>query len=163
MSLSTRELREFVETLAGTPELWRDRVRHSADGRVYEQIWDDELVNAWVICWSEDQDTGFHDHDESTAAIAVISGQVREDRLRLGSPPTSQVIRAGSSFTVPPEAIHRVLHSGNRPAVTVHAYSPPLVRSGAYRIGEHGELLREVLTVEEELRAEALAAEALTA
>ena len=33
--------------------------------RVYEQIWDDEHVNAWLICWSEDQDTGFHDHDES--------------------------------------------------------------------------------------------------
>ena len=52
--------------------------------RVYEQIWDDDDVNAWVICWSEDQDTGFHDHDNSAAAIAVISGQLREERLRLG-------------------------------------------------------------------------------
>ncbi|MGA9860189.1 MAG: hypothetical protein WBQ18_20145, partial [Solirubrobacteraceae bacterium] len=39
---------------------------------------------AWVICWSEDQDTGFHDHDESAAGIAVVSGRVREDRLTLG-------------------------------------------------------------------------------
>ena len=163
MKLTPQQLERFAVDLANAAERWRHLVRHANDVRVYEQIWDDERVNAWLICWSEDQDTGFHDHDESAAAIAVISGQVREDRLRLGSPPTSQVIRAGSSFTVPPEAIHRVLHSGNRPAVTVHAYSPPLVRSGAYRIGEHGELLREVLTVEEELRAEALAAEALTA
>ena len=47
------------------PERWRHLVRHADDARVYEQIWDDEDVNAWVICWSEDQDTGFHDHDES--------------------------------------------------------------------------------------------------
>jgi Cysteine dioxygenase type I len=27
-----------------------------------------------VICWSEDQATGFHDHDDSAAAILVIEG-----------------------------------------------------------------------------------------
>ena len=152
MSLSPVELERFVADLAATPERWAHLVRHSDDLRVYEQIWDDELVNAWLICWSEDQDTGYHDHDESTAAIAVISGQVREDRLRLGSPPASQVVRAGSLFTVPAVAIHRVLHSGTEPAVTIHAYSPPLVRSGAYRTGPHGELEREVVPIEEELR-----------
>jgi quercetin dioxygenase-like cupin family protein len=163
MSMTTAELEQFAVDLANDIERWQHLIRHTDDARVYEQIWDDELVNAWLICWSEDQDTGFHDHDESTAAIAVISGQVREDRLRLGSPPVSQVIRAGASFSVPPEAIHRVLHSGSGPAVTIHAYSPPLVRSGAYRTGEHGELLREVISTEEELRAEALLAPALPA
>ena len=59
-----------------TPELWRHLVRHSAEVRVYEQIWDDERVNAWLICWSEDQDTGFHDHDRSGAAITVVEGQI---------------------------------------------------------------------------------------
>ncbi len=157
--LTPGQLERFVAGLASSRERWQHLVRHADDARVYEQIWDDEEVNAWLICWSEDQDTGFHDHDESTAAISVISGQVREDRLRVGSPPTSQVIRAGSSFTVPPEAIHRVLHSGSRPAVTIHTYSPPLVRSGAYRIGSQGELLRDVVSTEEELRAETLARE----
>jgi quercetin dioxygenase-like cupin family protein len=161
--LSPKQLERFVEGLASSRARWEHLVLHADDFRVYEQIWDDDVVNAWLICWSEDQDTGFHDHDESTAAIAVISGQVREDRLRLGSPPASQVIRAGSSFTVPPEAIHRVLHSGNRPAVTIHAYSPPLVRSGAYRTGAQGELLRDVVTTEEELRGDAMIAQALPA
>jgi hypothetical protein len=49
-------------------------------------------------------------------------------------------------------AIHRVLHSGDAPAVTIHAYSPPLARTGAYRIGADGELERELLSGEEELR-----------
>jgi quercetin dioxygenase-like cupin family protein len=129
-------------------------VRHSDDIRVYELIWDDEDVNAWVICWTHDQDTGFHDHDESGAAVAVISGEVREDRLRLGGSPTSRRSRGGATFTVPPTAIHRVLHAGDQPAVTIHAYSPPLTRTGAYRVRPDGTLERESLSFEEELRGE---------
>ncbi len=74
MSLNLEELEQFAAALAASPDRWAHLVRHAGDERVYEQIWDDEDVNAWVICWSEDQDTGFHDHDESGAAIAVISG-----------------------------------------------------------------------------------------
>jgi quercetin dioxygenase-like cupin family protein len=155
MSLTTASLEGFVARLAAAPELWQHAVRHASDVRVYEQIWNDENVNAWVICWSEDQDTGFHDHDDSSAAIAVIDGQVREDRLRLGDTPRSQTFGPGSIFTVPSVAIHRVLHAGDGPAVTIHAYSPPLDRTGAYRIGPDGELERELLTNEEELRATA--------
>jgi mannose-6-phosphate isomerase-like protein (cupin superfamily) len=154
MSLTPAELERFVADLAANPERWHHAVRHTSDVRVYDQIWDDEEVNAWVICWSEDQDTGFHDHDESSAAIGVISGQVREDRLRLGQAPRSQIFGPGSVITVPAVAIHRVLHAGVVPAVTLHAYSPPLVRVGAYRIGDGGELEREALSYEEELRAE---------
>ena len=82
-----RRARPFVASLVARRERWEHLVRHADDMRVYEQIWDDADVNAWVICWSEDQDTGFHDHDLSAAAIAVISGAVREDRMRLGAGP----------------------------------------------------------------------------
>ena len=46
-----------------------------------------------------------------------------------------------------------MLHAGDVPAVTIHAYSPPLARTGAYRIGPDGELERELLSSEDELRA----------
>jgi len=156
VSLSPTELEDFVASLAEQPELWAHMVRHESDVRVYEQIWDDEDVNAWLICWSEDQDTGFHDHDQSAAAITVISGRVREDRLTIGGgPPRSRELRAGERFTLPPVAIHRVLHAGDGPAITLHAYSPPLERTGAYTIGEGGTLERQSVSLEEELRANA--------
>jgi mannose-6-phosphate isomerase-like protein (cupin superfamily) len=154
MSLTLPELEGFLTALVASPERWAHLVRHENDARVFEQIWDDEDVNAWVICWSEDQDTGFHDHDDSGAAIAVISGQVQENRLRLVGEHPSRVFGPGSMFTVPAAAIHRVLHAGDAPAVTIHAYSPPLARTGAYRVGPDGELEREVLPYAEELRAE---------
>ncbi len=157
MSLTPHELERFVSSLVETPTLWRSHVHHEETMRVYEQIWESEHVNAWVICWSEDQDTGFHDHDESAAGVAVISGMVREERLRLGAPPSERVAGPGAVFSMPAEAIHRVLHHGRGPAVTIHAYSPPLRRTGAYRVGPDGELERESLSFEEELRAEATA------
>jgi mannose-6-phosphate isomerase-like protein (cupin superfamily) len=153
VSLSISELERFAAGLAATPERWRHLVRHDAR-RVYEQIWDDGDVNAWLICWSEDSDTGFHDHDDSGAGITVVSGSVREDRLTVGGAPRSRELSAGTTFTVPPTAIHRVLHAGAGPAVTIHAYSPPLRRMGAYRIGAGGELERESQPFEDELRAE---------
>jgi quercetin dioxygenase-like cupin family protein len=156
MSLTTERLEQFVANLAASPDHWQHLVRYSGDVRVYELIWDDEDVNAWVICWSDDQDTGFHDHDQSAAAVAVISGQVREERLRLGSSPRVRTVRGGSTFTVPPVAIHRVLHAGDAPAVTIHAYSPPLTRTGAYRRGPNGELERESMSIVDELQAPAL-------
>jgi hypothetical protein len=154
MALPPESLQRFAAELAAEPERWGHHVRHGCDERVYEQIWSDDEVNAWVICWSEDHDTGFHDHDESAAGIAVVSGRVREERLTLGSTPRGREFGPGANFTVPPVAIHRVLHAGSDPAVTIHAYSPPLRRTGAYRVGVDGELHREALTCEAELRAE---------
>ena len=154
MSISTEQLERFAAGLAAAPERWRHLVRHADDMRVYEQIWDDGDVNAWLICWSEDQDTGFYDHDESAAAITVVSGTVREDRLTVAGPPRSRELGAGMTFTVPPVAIHRVLHAGDGPAVTIHAYSPPLRRTGAYRVAVDGELERESQPFEVELRSE---------
>jgi quercetin dioxygenase-like cupin family protein len=154
MGMTIVEFEQFVTALAVDRERWQHLVRRSGEERVYEQILDEDDVNAWVICWSEDQDTGFHDHDDSAAAILVIEGQVREERLRLGAAPEVRVGGPGVTLFVPPTAIHRVLHAGEGPAVTLHAYSPPLRRTGAYRLGPGGELERASRPYDEELRAE---------
>jgi hypothetical protein len=153
MSLTRSELEKFTNALVASPERWRHLVRHRSGGRIYEQLWGDEELNAWLICWSRDHDTGFHDHELSSAVIAVIDGYVREERLRLLQAPSSQVAGPGSSLYVPPAAIHRVLHWGSAPAVTIHAYSPPLRTTGAYRLGPDGGLERTPVPEGEELRA----------
>jgi quercetin dioxygenase-like cupin family protein len=154
MSLTTQELEAFVRRLAADTDRWRPVINHDASQRTYQLIWEDPDVNAWVLCWSDDHDTGFHDHDVSAAAITVIDGHVREDRLRLDRSAREVVYGVGETFTVPANAIHRVLHAGRGPAVTIHAYSPPLKRMGAYSEGPDGELLRIVQSQEEELEAQ---------
>ena len=44
------------------------------------------------------------------------------------------------------------MHAGAEPAVTLHAYSPPLWRMGAYEIAPTGELRRHSVSYAEELR-----------
>jgi quercetin dioxygenase-like cupin family protein len=100
----------------------------------------------------EDHDTGFHDHDLSAGAVAVADGTVREDRLVLGGGATSRLMQAGETFSFAASDIHRVLHAGDGPAVTIHAYSPPLWRMGAYEIKPGGELARHSVSYAEELR-----------
>ena len=106
----------------------------------------------WLICWMDDHDTGYHDHDLSAGAVAVTQGAVREERLVLGGAPAARTASAGEAFTFGPADIHRVSHAGREPAVTIHAYSPPLWRMGAYEVLPTGELRRWSLSYAEELR-----------
>ena len=156
MNLSSDELRRFASGLAAESRRWAHLLDDRDEAaRAYELVWEDPDVNAWAIRWSEDADTGFHDHDESAAGIAVIAGRVREDRLALGGVGGGSISRefgAGEAFVVEPVAIHRVLHAGRGSALTIHAYSPPLRRTGAYRVRPDGALERESQPFEVELR-----------
>jgi hypothetical protein len=150
--LTGEELRSVAQQVADRPELWSSRIAHDPAQRTYEQLLRDAHLDVWLICWSQDHDTGFHDHDVSGGAVAVIAGEVREERLVLGRHPTARLARAGESFTFAAADIHRVLHQGEVPAVTIHAYSPPLLRMGAYLVEDDGTLHRHAISSEEELR-----------
>jgi hypothetical protein len=150
--LSGAELQEFVSELADRPELWIELVKHDRTQRVYQELFSDDHLTAWLICWMDEHDTGFHDHDVSCGAVAVVSGAVREERLAIDGPPRAGVFRAGASFHFSASDIHRVSHAGSDPAVTLHVYSPPLLRMGAYKIGEDGVLARHPMSYEQELR-----------
>ena len=132
--------------------MWGGLVRHDPEQRIYEELLSDRHVTAWLICWMDDQDTGYHDHDVSAGAVAVLRGRVREERLVLGGPPRQLCVGAGQSFAFGPAAIHRVRHDGGEPAVTLHVYSPPLLTMGAYEIAADGALERRTMSYEEELK-----------
>jgi predicted metal-dependent enzyme (double-stranded beta helix superfamily) len=150
--LERPELEDLVARLASRTDLWSHLVRHDPVERVYEELLRDNHLAVWLICWMEDHDTGFHDHDRSAGAVAVARGAVIEDRLLLGRPPASRAFGAGSAFSFAASDIHRVRHGGADPAVTIHAYSPPLWRMGAYEVRPDGELRRHSMSYAEELR-----------
>ncbi len=141
--LGAADLVRFAQALAADTERWHGLVSRDGCDRVYETLWFDEHVNAWVICWPDDSDTGFHDHDASAAGIVVIEGSVLEERLALSGPPLTRRFDAGAAFHMPATAIHRVRHAGGAPALTIHAYSPPLRTQGVYRVAPDGALERD--------------------
>jgi predicted metal-dependent enzyme (double-stranded beta helix superfamily) len=150
--LTRDELEALVADLAAEPERWRDLVHHDPTARTYEQLRRDEHVAIWLICWMDDHDTGFHDHDISSGALAVAQGAVLEERLALGGPPVARRLGAGESISFSASDIHRVVHGGGGPAITINAYSPPLWRMGAYETTPTGELRRHSISYAEELR-----------
>jgi len=151
--LSDVELQSFVAELAGRPELWIHLVKHDSTQRLYEELFSDAHLTAWLICWMEGHDTGFHDHDGSAGAVSIVSGAVREERLVLAGAPRKRVCRVGEQFRFSPADIHRVRHVGADPAVTLHVYSPPLQSMGAYLVDDDGVLVRHSVSNTEELRA----------
>lgn len=149
--LDRRELADLVNGLAESPELWRAQVAFSDEERHYVSLHRDEHVDVWLLCWTTRNDTGWHDHDVSSGAVRVVHGALRESNPRIGGNHLETVYQAGSSFHFGPDHIHR-LTGATDTAVSIHAYSPPLVRLGQYTIGEDGLMRRVSVGYTEELR-----------
>jgi predicted metal-dependent enzyme (double-stranded beta helix superfamily) len=150
--LDRAELRALVTRIAAEPERWRGLVCHDAPERHFEQLWRDDDVDVWVITWTNGSDTGFHDHDVSRGAVAVVEGELTEERLVMGGAPRRLHHAAGETFDFDASHVHRMLHDRDSPAVSIHAYSPPLWRMGAYSVEPDGTLRRESISYAEELR-----------
>ena len=146
------ELRAIVVDLAGRPELWREHVAHDRDQRQFTRLRIDDELEVWLICWMAGQDTGLHDHGDSAGAVAVVQGAVHEERYLHRSLAHELEYTVGETLTFSPTEVHRVRHSGDEPAVTLHAYSPPLSGSNAYAIDHDGRWRSVAVADDEELR-----------
>ena len=149
--LTSAELSETAAWLGRKP--WHELCLDVDADRSYQELYRGGQLSTWLIHWGQTADTGFHDHDLSAGAVHVIRGRVREERLRLDGPPRGSRVRArrdlhDRGFGDPPRA-----HVGDEPALTVHAYSPPLTRMGAYVVEDDGTLTRHSVIVRDRVRA----------
>jgi hypothetical protein len=150
--LDRTELRALVAGIAADPGRWQPLVSRDGGDRHFEQLWRDEHVDVWVISWANGNDTGFHDHDVSRGAVAVVEGELIEERLVLGGAPRRIRHCAGDTFDFDAAHVHRMLQDSDTPAVSIHAYSPPLWRMGSYAVAADGTLRRQSISYAEELR-----------
>lgn len=150
--LSTGALRDLASTLGVRERLWRPLVHVDPQQRTFTELASGPTFSAWLIVWMEGHDTGWHDHDGCAGAVAVLQGVVSEARLRVGPGPEPVRQSAGTVFSFDGDAIHRIRHAEGEPAITLHVYSPPLRRTGAYTIDQTGGLHRLALAEGEELR-----------
>lgn len=137
-ALAEEELRAIVRDLARRPELWRQHVAHDPRQRQFTRLRIDDELEVWLICWMAGQDTGLHDHGDCSGAVAVVSGCIQEERYLNRTLAHELEFGTGETLTFSPAVVHRVRHSGDAPAVTLHAYSPPLGDSNAYAIDGAG-------------------------
>jgi hypothetical protein len=155
--LSSDELSRTVRAVARESGSWSHLVRRDTAKRHYVQLHRDPHLDVWLLCWTEDQDTGLHDHDVSAGAVHVCEGGLVEERLefRHGTFSRSAVERpAGSTFAFDASHVHCIRHPGGpQVAISIHVYSPALWRMGYYEIDGDGVLRRLSVSYAEELAA----------
>ena len=149
--LTQPELEALVADIAADPDSWRDLVAFDSEERVYVSLHRDSHVDVWLLCWTPENDTGWHDHDVSAGAVAVVEGELVESALTLVHGARETRVPAGTVFSFAPDHIHR-LNGAVQGSVSVHAYSPPLWRMGQYAVNESGILRRLSLSYADELR-----------
>lgn len=111
------------------------------------------LVDVWLLSWLPGQATDLHDHGPSAAAFMVVRGELAEVRVDADGRWSRHRREAGPVTSVPPGLVHDVHGAGSGPAVSIHAYSPPLRRMTFYTRDTEGRLhvARSVTTEQPEL------------
>jgi predicted metal-dependent enzyme (double-stranded beta helix superfamily) len=133
--LTAPALAELARTIAAHPEEWVQEARFRTEGRWYARLRKDENHEVWLIGWLPGQATGFHDHGDSRGAFAVAFGSLEEHHVAVGGPESREVARgvdAGGSRSFGSGYIHDVRNASSAPALSVHAYSPPLSIMNTY-------------------------------
>jgi rhodanese-related sulfurtransferase len=121
------ELADIVSLFASSDD-WVDKVRLRADGRWYERLYHGPDYDIWVISWLPGQSTGFHDHGASSGAFVVAAGILEEHRPG----ERTRVIHPGKPRAFGPDFAHDVRNVSLAPAISIHAYSPPLSEMNEY-------------------------------
>jgi rhodanese-related sulfurtransferase/predicted metal-dependent enzyme (double-stranded beta helix superfamily) len=121
------ELATLVESFASSTD-WLGHVRLQSDRRWYERVALTEEHDIWVISWMPGQSTGFHDHGASAGAFLVTAGELVE--YRPGQP--SRTIAVGQSRAFETDYAHDVRNVSTAPAISIHAYSPPLTEMNEF-------------------------------
>jgi predicted metal-dependent enzyme (double-stranded beta helix superfamily) len=143
-SLGPARLASIVSRTADDPGRWLDLVRFDPDRRWYQRLDHADDYELWLLSWLPGQQTGFHDHGASAGAFTVALGVLSERGVNAGRPqPSPRTIRKGAVRAFGPGHVHDVRNDATQSAVSIHAYSPPLVSMRSFEASSGG-LLRVV-------------------
>lgn len=109
-----------------------DVVRFSSPRRWWARVAVTDEVELWLLSWLPGQGTRPHDHGGATGSFSVLSGELAETFRYPAGPIRNALHRTGSSVAFGAGRAHQVENVGTRMAVSVHAYSPPLVPTREY-------------------------------
>src|SRR5262245_2856856 len=97
--------------------------------------------HVWVLCWRNGQRSPVHDHSTSACAVKVLKGTATVTRFEHA--PNGHIYATGSDQCHPGAVLlnhdgdtHQVsnLQAGGAELITLHVYSPPLLRMATFSI-----------------------------
>jgi len=147
--LSPSQLRSVTTQLAASRELWADLVVRDPDVRWYLPLHRSNSCDVWLLAWERGQDTDWHDHGGSSGSFAVAEGSLLEQyRVPSGRRLSSRRLDAGQAVAFGPAHVHDVAHGSAGSAISIHAYSPPLLAMTYYTSTDYGLIARETVAID---------------
>ncbi len=136
-----RSLALLTAAVAHAEQLWRPVVQIDAAHRWYKRLHLASNVDVWLQGWAVSQETRLHDHGGSSGSFTVVEGSLVERYsarrpLRL----SRRVLGTGEGASFGAAYVHVVGNEGPGPAVSLHAYSPPLASMTFYQQWSDGDL-----------------------
>jgi Cysteine dioxygenase type I len=133
--LSPAQLSRVVWSVANEEGPWLSLVRYDPSRRWYHCLSRDAACEVWLLSWLPGQSTGFHDHGTSAGAFAVARGTLHERVAPAGLPDRRvRLVPAGAVRSFGAAYVHDVSNESAEPAISVHAYSPPLSSMRRYDV-----------------------------
>jgi hypothetical protein len=150
--LSLSDLAALTQAVAAAPARWQPHVQFGEASRHWSRLPSPAGVDLWLLTWLSEQSTDLHDHGRSAAALTVVQGTLTELRADRTGALSSATLTAPATQLVAPGVTHDVLNRAPEPAISIHAYSPPLTEMTFWTAGTHGmRPLRRIRTSEPEL------------
>lgn len=141
--LDLAELIEITTNVANDVRAGLYAIHADTEDRWHVRLFRDTQVDIWLISWTTDQGTQFHDHGGSSGAFTVVEGKLSEASVARGSGRATENDRErGESVAFGPRYVHDVRNVETETAVSVHAYSPPLEQMNYYDLDSNGALVR---------------------
>jgi predicted metal-dependent enzyme (double-stranded beta helix superfamily) len=138
LRLRPARLGQIVAAVVAGPDGWSALVRFDAGRRWFRRLVLADDHEVWLLSWLPGQGTGFHDHGSASGAFAVVRGGVRERTVAGGGRLRHRTVWPGAVRSFGPRHVHDVVNASAEPAVTVHAYSPPLTAMRRYELTGSG-------------------------
>ncbi len=127
------ELRSLVADVGRSGGgLLLDQVRFASPYRWWSRLALTTEVEVWLLSWLPGQHTEPHDHGGASGAFSVVLGSLSETYRYPGAAVGRRTHTVGDAIGFGPGRAHQVWNTGLVKAVSVHAYSPPLVPTREY-------------------------------
>ena len=133
-----RELRRLTRRVVGEVRTGRHEVIVDPDRRWYRMLATDGYCDVWLISWATEQMTELHDHGGSIGALTVVTGSLIESRWTSMGDLRTRTLRQERGAAFPLGHVHDVANLSGAPAISVHAYSPPLSAMSYYDVETDG-------------------------
>jgi mannose-6-phosphate isomerase-like protein (cupin superfamily) len=131
--LSIEELERVVQAVAAKPALFEDLVVDDETNRWRLLLFKTDNYEIKILGWEIEQRSDWHDHGGSSGSFVVTQGTLSEIHRADDHVSTeSRRFKAGDIGTFGPDYVHDMVYESGKPAVSVHAYSPPLTGFTSY-------------------------------